>query len=249
MDPEVTRYLDTVRERVESVFARDVVGIYAIGSLALGGFVIGRSDIDVVAVVDDPPLEAARRKIVNRLSHPSLACPTRGLEFVLYEQEHVAKPSRDAAFALNLNTGPRMRFGCSFDPSTEPAHWFVVDRAIARSAGLRLAGPPPADLFAEIPRPWLLGALVESLRWHRGTSPAGADTVLNALRSWRFTREDVWCSKVDAAQWGKENGANERVVDAALAQRSGRALPDADATVIDRLLTRIEEELAAAAGR
>jgi hypothetical protein len=71
----------------------------------------------------------------------------------------VAKPSRRPRFEVNLNAGLQMPYHLSFDPASEPSHWFVLDISIVREYGLPLVGPPAGEVFAPIPRPWVLDAL------------------------------------------------------------------------------------------
>lgn len=229
LEARVEAYLATLLSRLQDVFAERVTGAYAIGSLALGGFAPGHSDIDVIAVVEGIPTTAEKRAVVTALRHPHLECPSRGLEFVLYREAAVRTPDPGAAFEINLNTGPAMPFSCSFDPASEPAHWFVLDRSIARSRGVELFGPAASDLFAPLPMEWLLRALIESLDWHLAHESAGTNLVLNAARSWRFAREGAWSSKVEAAAWAKARDVDASVVDAALERRGGgRAELDQD---------------------
>ena len=47
---EVTRYLHAVTARVRDVFGERVVGVYMTGSLALGDYRSGRSDIDLMGL-------------------------------------------------------------------------------------------------------------------------------------------------------------------------------------------------------
>ena len=55
-------------------------GVYTTGSLALGGYRPGRSDIDLVAVVAGSQDLDRRRQLVSQLDHQVLACPAAGLE-------------------------------------------------------------------------------------------------------------------------------------------------------------------------
>jgi hypothetical protein len=105
------------------------------------------------------------------------------MDFVLYSEEAVAEPSRTLQFEINLNAGPEMDYHLSFDPASEPFHWFVLDISIVRDYGLQLTGPPAREVFAPIPRPWLLDALEDSLEWHADHETLLHYSVLNACRS------------------------------------------------------------------
>ena len=113
---EVTRYLHAVTARVRDVCGDRVVGVYTTGSLALGGYRPGRSDIDVMAVVAGSPALEVRRQLAAELDHRLLTCPAAGLEFVLYPLGTVSRPTPDAGYLLNLNTGPRVAARDEFRP-------------------------------------------------------------------------------------------------------------------------------------
>ncbi len=242
----VEEYVGKVVDRLHGILGNDLAAVYAVGSLALGGFVLGRSDVDLLAVTAMAPADAVKRRIVEALTHPRLECPTRGLEFVLYERATVASASPGAAFEINLNTGPQMELRWSFDPAQEPAHWFVIDRSIARSSGISLYSPNPTDTIDEIPRPWLLRALLDMLAWHRSNEASGENIVLNACRSWRFVEEAIWSSKVEGAAWAKGRGADPLPIDAALARRAGDDSFEIPESRVDGLVRHVEQAIATA---
>src|SRR3954468_13219687 len=80
----VRTYIRAVSQEVVTVVGGALVGVYTTGSLALGGVTPGRSDIDLMAVVDGPETPEACPDLAARLDQDRLACPASGLEFVLY---------------------------------------------------------------------------------------------------------------------------------------------------------------------
>jgi hypothetical protein len=199
---EVSEYLRAVTARVRDVLGDHVVGVYTTGSLALGGYRPGRSDIDLMAVVDGSPDLDRRRQLVQQLDHQELACPAAGLEFVLYPLITVRQPTVTAGYLLNLNTGPALPPVASFDPGDGPAFWYPIDRAITYQSGDSLYGLPPADLFAALPFDDLLGVVIASVRAH--SDPQQGDlldnAVLNGCRALSFARDRRWYAKLDAAE-------------------------------------------------
>jgi hypothetical protein len=206
--------------RIRAVVADELVGVYASGSYALGAYESGRSDIDVVAVVQTRASQRLKEALVEAIRHESLPCPARGLEFVLYTLEATSEPSAAAAFELNLNTGADMVFRADFEPDPSEEHWFSIDRAILARDGIALAGPPAGEVFAPIPKQTLLPVLVESLRWHGRGLGRGDDAVLNACRSLRFAVEGVWSSKPEAGRWAAGRVPESGLVRSALAART-----------------------------
>ena len=226
MPDEIDAYDAELVRRVSAILGDALVGVYVAGSGALGDYVDGRSDLDRIAVAASAPADGAKQALVAALRHEALPCPARGLELVLYARAAVARPERGAGYELNLNTGRAMPFHVSFDPREDPPHWFLLDRAITRERGRALVGPPPAEVFAPLPRAWIVEALLESLRWHgEQLDVAGENAVLNACRSWRFAEEGDWVSKREAAEWARGRGRDPGLIDAALAVRGGRGLP------------------------
>jgi hypothetical protein len=199
---EVSSYLSAVTARVRDVFDDHVVGVYTTGSLALGDYRQGRSDIDLMAVVDGSPDLDLRRQLVRQLDHQELACPAAGLEFVLYPLTTVSRPTAAADYLINLNTGPALPPVTSFDPGDGPAFWYPIDRAITHQSGESLYGPPAAQLFAALPFEDLLGVVIASVKAH--SEPQEGDlldnAVLNGCRALAFARDQRWYAKVDAAE-------------------------------------------------
>jgi Aminoglycoside adenylyltransferase, C-terminal domain/Nucleotidyltransferase domain len=199
---EVTRYIHAVTARVREVFGDHVVGVYTTGSLALGDYRSGRSDIDLMAVVAGSEDLSLRRQLVSHLDHRVLACPATGLEFVLYPLTTVSRPTLDAGYLLNFNTGSALPPVTSFDPGDGPAFWYAIDRAITHQSGASMYGPPARQVFAELPFEDLLRVVIASIQAHRdpqeGHLPDNA--VLNGCRALSFARDRRWHAKVDAAE-------------------------------------------------
>jgi hypothetical protein len=218
---QVEQWGRAVADRLHRLLGEELLAAYLVGSGALGDFVPEQSDVDLVAVCAHTPLPERKQAIIDALAEQATTWPVRGLEFVLYARAAVATPSPTPRFEINLNVGRRMPLHVSLDPASEPAHWFVVDLAILREHGVALAGPPAQQLVAPIPRPWLLGALWDSLAWHAAHESMPHQTVLNACRAWRYVQEGVWSSKDDAAGWALPRAKDPSLVAAAVAIRHG----------------------------
>ena len=69
--PELQRehlYLEELARRVQAVLGDELVGVYAGGSFALGGYEPSRSDLDVAVVIESPLAEEQRHLLVERVS-------------------------------------------------------------------------------------------------------------------------------------------------------------------------------------
>lgn len=219
--PDLAPYHAAIVDRLSEILDGRLVGVYGAGSYALGDFDPQRSDVDVFAVARGPIDRDEKLAIADALRHEALPCPARGLEFVLYPEATVRSGTIDAGFALNLNTGPGIPFRLDEEPGTVERHWFPIDRAIVRTRGRALYGPPPEDVFAPIPLGPLAQVVVESLEWHLvpGRSADG-DTVLNACRALRWAEDGSWYSKGEAGAWAVAREIEPQLVAAALASRA-----------------------------
>ncbi|MGK8524106.1 aminoglycoside adenylyltransferase domain-containing protein [Nocardia asteroides] len=198
---ELRPYLEELVRRARAICGRHLVGIVAVGSVALGDYRHGRSDVDVV-IVADPALPAhAARELAESLAHPALSCPAAGLELVVYDADFLAAPSQEAGYLLDLNTGPMLPNRVSFDPAESSAFWYVINRSIAHQAGRALYGNPARRIIASPARPDLLAALQASVRDHaEGAGHLADNRVLNGCRSVVFCRTGRWLPKRRAAQ-------------------------------------------------
>ena len=199
---DVTRYLHAVTAQVRDVFGDRVVGVYTTGSLALGDYRPGRSDIDLMAVVAGSQDLDLRRQLVSQLDHQVLACPAAGLEFVLYPLATISRPTLDAGYLINFNTGPALPPVTSFDLGDGPAFWYAIDRAITRQSGAPLYGPPAPQVFVGLPFDDLLRVVIASVEAHSDPQERHLldNAVLNGCRALSFARDRRWYSKVEAAE-------------------------------------------------
>ena len=244
--PEIAEFGDHVSRVPVAILGDDLVGVYFVGSVALGGYVPAESDVDIAAVSNRTLTQRERRSVASAIVEVSEACPARGVEFTLYRHDVVASPADGAGFEVNANGGPRMPTAVHLDAAAEHGFWYVLDRAIAHRSGLVISGPPPSTVFSDVPRRTLLTAMSESIAWHQAHEKATLYSVLNACRAWRFAEGDVLGSKLEGATWARARWPDTDVIDAAVALRYGR---DAalDQTAVDALLAAVASHLHKAA--
>jgi hypothetical protein len=193
---EIAAFGDEVADALAGILGEDLVGVYFVGSVALGGYVPGESDVDIAGVSESALSEQQKLEVASAVVQVSEICPTRGVEFTLYRREVAGSPPQGADFEVNANGGPRMPVTVHLDAAAEPGFWYALDRAIAHRSGVVISGPPPSAVFADVPRGILLRAMSESMTWHRAHEKATLYSVLNACRAWRFAEDDVLGSKL-----------------------------------------------------
>jgi predicted nucleotidyltransferase len=83
---DVTRFGRDLATHLEALLRTEFVGAYFVGSIALGGYVPGESDVDIVAVSARHVVEYLKCSIGDELLDLARTCPARGLEFTLYRR-------------------------------------------------------------------------------------------------------------------------------------------------------------------
>jgi hypothetical protein len=234
VEQEVEKYLQALVHETRAVLGDRLVGVYAGGSLALDDFVAGRSDIDVAVVTRNELEESTKGALATRLRHPSLACPARGLELVVYRQEVAASGTPEPGFDLELNSGPRMEVRVTLSPRDRPAadglFWYGLDRSILATQGLALWGPPAGDVFANLRPDDVRELLIASVRWwmtQSATATSPGDAVLGACRALLWARAGHWLAKGRAGRTlASQHDQHSQLVRQALAAREGGPPPD-----------------------
>jgi hypothetical protein len=246
VDPAAREYLAAVAARSRDILARDLIGVYAAGSVALEAYQPGRSDIDVAVVVSARLSAPAKQALVEGLRHETLPCPARGLELVVYRTEVAAACAPEPGFEVELNSGAAMPFRVTWTGQArreeDGTFWYAIDRSILAERGLTVYGPAAATIFRPVPDEHLVNLLIDSLRWHLAQQdeerdadavpgPAWTeDAVLNACRAQQRVLCGHWSSKVGAGQqlvWDDPDPAVRDVVSRAIAAREGGPHPSA----------------------
>jgi hypothetical protein len=237
-------YVDEVALRVRDALDGSLMGVWLVGSAALGDYDPRRSDIDVQAVVTHRLPRSERRTLAGRLEHGVLPCPARGLEFVLYAIEDLAAAG-GPCFQLNLNTGARMEHHVACDADEDPAFWFTIDASIARQSGVALTGPPAAVVFPELPRPLVAAAVLDALDFFAGASGSRDEALLSACRAWAWAVDGVWRSKGESALWARPRVADAGPVERVLRRRVGEPAEPPGDSAVERLLASARAALTA----
>lgn len=177
------------------------------GSLALGDFKPGTSDVDLLVLSDSPTdglVEAVERAWGEERGEFDL-------RVVRYDV--AARPSRRPRLTLAISD-----FGDRFvvvRDAEEPE--LLVEFSLCRQLGhTEVVGPVPDEWVDEV------GAAALA-RWRETGQPDNELMALTACRIWRFREERVHCSKTAVAQWARERGAMIAYDDATVSALIDRA--------------------------
>jgi predicted nucleotidyltransferase len=253
--PEVQSYLDRVVATLAVNLGAELIGVYLHGSLAMGAFYPGRSDIDIIAVCAESLHRERRMAIGEALAVIPTPLSGGDLEFSLVSEAAVRARSAAPSFEVHVNTHEEPFVVDGSDRSGDQD--LVIHFAMVRARGRELIGPEPSELFPEQVRDPLIQAFLGDFRWAKEGAVAweGHDMpelasmayqVLNAARCWRYLESGELGSKVEGAAWleRKDPGPDTRaLLDAALAYQRGGIPDQPDERTVSRLVERVEAML------
>lgn len=194
-----------------------LIATYLHGSAALGGFVPGRSDVDVLVVCGDRPIGRNRlTTAVQTLQSMTGGCPGRGVELSMVARRHVREPW-PFLLHVSISTGEEtIIFG--EDRGGDPD--LLMHYVACRAAGIALRGPAAMELIGPVARADVLAYLRAELAWALEQAPE-AYGVLNACRALAYLDRDEVLSKIDGARYALERGAPQQLISGALAMQWG----------------------------
>jgi hypothetical protein len=203
-DTEIETLLDRLTDQIRRNTNSSLVGLYVYGSLVTGDFDKGRSDIDLLAVLDSD-IEDETFDRLDRM-HARIVEGHAAWE----DRIEVAYVPASALWNFRTQTGriavisPGEPFHLKAAGKDWLINWYMV-----RQVGVTLCGPPPQTLIPEIPRPEFVDAVREQARawkeWVYKMRTPGAQsyavlTLCRALYTYTHGRQ---ASKKQAALWAK----------------------------------------------
>lgn len=221
-------------------------GVVLHGSLALGDYRPGRSDIDLLAVVARPLADDEVAALTDAIASEAAEAPARvDLRVVTRAVAASPTPAPPMEVAIEIRPGKDTPFHVERDHFGERD--LVVEFSMCRAIGRGLAGPTPAALIADVPVDWVLDVGDAQLAdWQAiGDDPPYAQlTALTACRIWRFAEEHGHCSKAAAGRWALERDPSLAAVGDALYQREVDPTASIDSAEVQRLLRVVRERIA-----
>jgi len=195
---------------------------YLHGSAALGGWVPGRSDVDVLFVAADGVPGAAVTRMGDVLCEGAGRCPGRELECSVVTVAQARQPRPPWPFVLHVTAGPGKPGRVVWPDSRSPGDPdLLMHYAVCRAAGWPVCGPPPQDLIGAVPRRAILDYLAGELGWGIERAPE-AYAVLNACRAVVYLTDRRIVSKIAGGQAVLSRGTGPaKVIERALAQQRG----------------------------
>jgi Nucleotidyltransferase domain len=133
-----------------------LTGVILHGSLTLGAYVPGRSDIDLLVVIDDPLGDARLAALVEAMAWRRAAAPGP-VDLRLVTRQIAASPTPAPPLEAYLRLTPAS--GVRVEERRHPGERdLAVELSVCRAYGRSLLGAAPAELIGEIPDRWVVAA-------------------------------------------------------------------------------------------
>lgn len=227
-DPDIHSILSEILTGARSVLGEKFTGMYLHGSLALGDFTPGRSDIDflVATSCDLSPQEVAGLEAMHA------RITAAGSPWVHHIEGSYIPVDALRRFDPQHCQHPALRIGGEFTIDSHDSAW-VLQRHVLREHGIALEGPPARGLIDPIPPDTLREAAAGTLRewWAPQLIDPSllrapeyqAYAVLTMCRSLYTMQTGDVASKPAAARWALAGPAAHlsSLIEQALAFRDG----------------------------
>jgi Domain of unknown function (DUF4111)/Nucleotidyltransferase domain len=240
-------YADALAQAASRALDDALAAVILHGSLTLGDYLPGRSDIDLLLIVADPLTDAQLAGLAKAVGQQRPRAPIRvDLRVVTRTAAGVPTPLPPMEAYLRIK-GPER---CAHIEGRDRGERdLAVEFSVCRAHGRSLLGAPPSELIGRVPDRWVLDAGDAQLAdWQAiGDDPPYAQlTVLSACRVWRFAEERQHSAKDAAGLWALRHDPSLQVIRSALYQRHGNPAHTIDHAHVDDLLALVRGRVAAA---
>lgn len=198
---QVHDFVYSIVLKIQRILGTNLVGSYLHGSLALGGFHLGQSDIDLICVTANP-LTLTDKEAVARILLKASGNPFP-IEISFLNFGQLKAWSHPCAFDFHFSEDWRDRFNAgNFEqPANDPD--LAAHLTILHHRGITLDGKPIETIFRNVPHEDYLDAILadfDDCLHFIESNPVYS--ILNMLRVYRYVKDKVVTSKEEAGIWG-----------------------------------------------
>jgi predicted nucleotidyltransferase len=224
-----------------AVLDTSVASTILYGSLTLDDFQPGRSDLDLLVVVDRNLAAREVDALVAVVREADLG-PAGGIDLVVVTRESAAAPAECPCQELHVGRYPGTAVGLEVERRDDDVPDLLPELSMARADGRALDGAEPHEIIGEVP---ITAVQDRGLHWLHvwldltDDEQNACHMVLTACRIWRFAAEGRHCSKSSAARWALARDPSLTAVAQALSQRMGAASKSFNPDDIRRVLVTV----------
>lgn len=215
------------------------------GSLTMDDFRPGRSDLDLLIVVERGLTSSEADALVGAVRAADLG-PAGGVDLLVVTRRTAETAADCPGRELLVGRWPGSGEGLEVEGHDDHVPDLWPELSEARANGRSLLGPEPRDVIGEVPPDRVRANGIGWLRtWlERIDDDKNAVLmVLTACRMWRFELTGEHMSKTDAARWALERDPSLIGVELALSARTTSDAPRIAPREVERVLLRVLRDL------
>ncbi|MBB5180949.1 streptomycin 3'-adenylyltransferase [Planomicrobium koreense] len=202
-------FLSEVIGKTTNIVEEGIVGVYVHGSLAMGGFNPGRSDIDLLIITEQRLALKTQRQLAKLfLAHSKKPFP---IEISFLNRSQLRNWEHPTPYDFHFSEYWRERYeeelekGTSiyFNDELKLDSDLAAHLTIVNTRGICLSGSPIHETFPEIPtNDYVSSILVDYEECLANIQDQPVYSVLNLIRVYGYLKEGVIMSKKEAGVWG-----------------------------------------------
>jgi predicted nucleotidyltransferase len=211
------------------------------GSLTLDDFQPGKSDLDLLLVVERDLADVQIDALVAAVREADVG-PAAGIDLLVVTRESAAAPADHPRRELLVGRYPGPSDGLEVDRRDDHAPDVWPELSVARAHGYALLGTEPREVLGEVP----VGCVrANGLSWLTTWLELTDDDanaphmVLTACRIWKFAVAGEHSSKSAAAHWALHRDPSLLAIEKALSGRAAAKTAHIPPVEVERVLVRV----------
>lgn len=205
--PEIKKLLDNMNNRVEELLDGDFVGLYVHGSIAMGCFNPGVSDVDFLVVIRNKLRVEEEKKLIKILLNESNNVP-KGIEMSVVLLSQTKNPIFPTPFEFHFGKEYEDKYRRDetdlSKQNTDPD--LVAHFTITKKRGITWSGLPINEVFSEIPKEMYAKSLLYDFNdLDKNIVSNTIYGILNACRTIAYLKDGLVLSKKEGGEWAMEN--------------------------------------------
>lgn len=206
-----------IRNGCQMVLQEKLTGVYVHGSIAFGCFRWEISDVDFLAVAEEPLTQTEKEALMNRLLELNRKAPPKGLEMSVVLKSACAPFAEPTPYELHFSNAHLEKYEKDFSNTCRTMNGFDPDLAahmtVTRAVGFPLCGKPVKEVFAPVPRSSYLNSILYDIEEaEEAILHQPVYYVLNLCRVLAYAQEERVLSKEQGGRWALKKLPQEAAV-------------------------------------
>ena len=196
--------------RTKVILGDNLAGIYLHGSAVMGCFNPGKSDLDLIVVVNEPVSDTVKKDFMDMVVELNESAPAKGLELSVVTRNVCDPFVYPTPFELHFSVAHLSWYRNDPDDYIQKMNGTDKDLAahftIIRSRGQCLYGDPMDEIFSPVPRDDYMDSIRNDIA--EAVDEIGDNTMyltLNLARVLAYKEEDLVLSKKEGGNWALMN--------------------------------------------